>query len=188
MSDNTTSNSGDPDHPYRGLPLPASYQSDNFAPPPPPSNTDYRHARFRDAHARFADFKSQRTLTPVQPHPPSSTSSPRLVVVGVCSSGKSTLVSALRERGYNAAAVSQEHSYVSSLWQRSNPDVLIYLDASLRTIRNRGRRRWSQSLLDEEHRRLGHARHHSDLYIPTDGLSPHDIASRVLTFLSKRDE
>jgi hypothetical protein len=96
------------------------------------------------------------------------------------------LVRALRERGYNARAVSQEHSYVPHLWERSDPDVLVYLDASLRTIRGRGRRRWSQSLLDEEHHRLEHAREHCSLYIPTDGLSPEDVTSRVITFLSKR--
>jgi hypothetical protein len=97
-------------------------------------------------------------------------------------------VRALRERGFNARTVAQEHSYVGHLWQRSNPDVLIYLDASLHTIRGRGRRRWSQSMLDDEHGRLRHAREHSDLYIPTDGLSPEDVTSRVLTFLSKRTQ
>lgn len=109
-----------------------------------------------------------------------------IVVVGVCSSGKSTLVRALRERGYNARAVSQEHSYVPRLWQRSNPDVLICLDASTHTIRGRGRTRWRQSLLDEQHSRLSHAREHCHLYIYTDGLSPEDVVSRVITFLSKK--
>jgi deoxyadenosine/deoxycytidine kinase len=105
------------------------------------------------------------------------------VVVGVCSAGKSTLVRALLDKGYDAAAVAQEHSYVPRLWQRSRPDVLIYLDANVHTIRRRGRTRWRQSLLDEEHRRLQHAREHCDLYIHTDGFSPQDVASRVVTFL-----
>ena len=117
--------------------------------------------------------------------PLSAQAAPVVVVVGVCSSGKSTLVSALSERGYPAIAVAQEHSYVPHLWQRSHPDVLVYLDASIHTIRRRGRARWRQSLLDEEHRRLQHAREHCDIYIPTDGLSPHDVASRVVTFLRK---
>ena len=63
--------------------------------------------------------------------------------------------------------------------------MLIYLDASLHTIRGRGRTRWRQSLLDEEHRRLQHAREHCHIYIPTDGLSPQDVVSRVVTFLMK---
>jgi deoxyadenosine/deoxycytidine kinase len=110
-----------------------------------------------------------------------------IVVVGVCSSGKSTLVRTLRDKGYNAHAVSQEHSYVPQLWQRSDPDVLIYLDANIHTIRGRGRTRWRQPLLDEEHRRLQNARDHCHLYIPTDGLAPADVASRVVTFLKKPD-
>jgi len=93
----------------------------------------------------------------------------------------------LEKKGIQAHAVSQEHSYVPHLWQRTNPDVLIYLDASLHTIRGRGRTRWRQALLDEEHRRLQHAREHCDLYIPTDGLSPEDVASRVVTFLKKEE-
>jgi deoxyadenosine/deoxycytidine kinase len=104
----------------------------------------------------------------------------------VCSSGKSTLVRSLKERGYNAHAVSQEHSYVPYLWQRSRPDVLVYLDASVHTIRARGRPRWRPALLDVEHERLSNAREHADLYIPTDGLAPEDVASRVVTFLSKQ--
>lgn len=121
------------------------------------------------------------------PHSPlSAPAAPTIVVVGVCSSGKSTLVSALSERGYRATAVSQEHSYVPHLWQRSHPDVLVYLDASIHTIRRRGRSRWRQSLLDEEHRRLQLARERCDIYIPTDGLSPHDVASRVVTFLANK--
>jgi deoxyadenosine/deoxycytidine kinase len=107
-------------------------------------------------------------------------------VVGVCSSGKSTLVHELRERGYNARAVAQEHSYVPHLWQRSRPDVLVYLDATVRTIRSRGRPRWRPALLDMQHERLSDARERADLYIPTDGLAPEDVASRVVTFLSKQ--
>jgi deoxyadenosine/deoxycytidine kinase len=103
--------------------------------------------------------------------------------VGVCSAGKSTLARTLKEKGYRARTCAQEHSYVAYLWQLSKPDVLIYLDASLPTIRRRRRVRWPKSLLDEEHRRLSHARKHCDLYVHTDGLSPEDVASRVVTFL-----
>jgi hypothetical protein len=103
--------------------------------------------------------------------------------VGVCSSGKSSLVQALLGKGYHAGAVAQEHSYVPNLWQRSRPGVLVYLDANLHTIHGRSRPRWRQSSLDEEHRRLQHARDHCNLYIATDGLSPEDVAARVVTFV-----
>lgn len=109
----------------------------------------------------------------------------RIVVVGVCSAGKSTLVTRLKERGYRVRICAQEHSYVPHLWQRSDPDVLVYLDASLHTIRGRGRARWQQPMLDEEHHRLRHAREHCHLYVHTDGISPEDVTARVLTYLSK---
>jgi deoxyadenosine/deoxycytidine kinase len=102
----------------------------------------------------------------------------------VCSAGKSTLASKLREKGYRARTIAQEHSYVPHLWQLSRPDVLIYLDASLATIRRRRNARWPQSMLDDEHLRLAMARKHCDLYVHTDGLLPEDVASRVLTFLN----
>jgi hypothetical protein len=178
MSESKASASGDPDH--------------HFAPPSPPSNTDYRHARWPRL-AQPASSSPASLDTAAQPAPTRATRARqtytdprRIVVVGVCSSGKSTLVRSLRERGYNARAVSQEHSYVPYLWQRSRPDVLVYLDASVHTIRARGRPRWRPALLDVEHERLSHAREHADLYIPTDGLAPEDVASRVVTFLSKQ--
>ena len=187
MSEQNTSGSGEPDHHQVSLPVSASHPSE-FAPPPPPSNTDYRHARFRDIRSQVADYGLRsRPNSSHDPAPHFTPGTPKLTVVGVCSSGKSTLVRTLRERGYNARAVSQEHSYVPHLWQRSKPDVLVYLDASIHTIRGRGRPRWPQSRLDDEHTRLVHARQHCDIYIPTDGLAPEDITSRVLTYLSKLD-
>jgi hypothetical protein len=182
------------DHPIREGALQESDNPDHsFAPPPLPGNTDNRHARFTERFVRTGDTRQPTRhhplRTPGSSHhplaePPVNPLSPAIVVVGVCSSGKSTLVQSLRERGYSARAVSQEHSYVPYLWQRSRPDLLIYLDASLHTIRGRGRPRWPSHLLAEEHLRLQHARSHSDLYIHTDGLSPHDVASRVITFIA----
>jgi gluconate kinase len=107
-------------------------------------------------------------------------------VVGVCSAGKSTLVRNLRTRGLSAVACSQEHSYVPYLWQRSKPDVLVYLDASIHSIRRRGREKWPRYLLDTQQHRLAHARQHCDLYIHTDGLTAQDVLSRVLTFINNQ--
>ena len=56
----------------------------------------------------------------------------KVAVVGVCASGKTTLVSALRQFGIDAVDVAQEHSLVPHMWQViTRPDVLIYLDAGL---------------------------------------------------------
>jgi hypothetical protein len=103
----------------------------------------------------------------------------------VCSSGKSTLVSRLCAQGYRAQVCAQEHSGVPNLWQASRPDVLVYLDAALSTIRQRRRAEWSQDMLDEQHRRLTHAREHCHLYIPTDGLSPDEVVQRVVAYLQE---
>lgn len=155
----------------------------HFAPPTPPSNTDYRHAR-RPHTVSLRPLLRPQPASERAAEPNTSVDSRHVTVVGVCSAGKSTLVRALRERGYKARTVAQEHSHVPYLWQRSRPDVVIYLDASLPTIRRRRRVRWSQPVLDEERRRLSHAREHAHLYIHTDGLSPQDVASRALTYLN----
>jgi pantothenate kinase len=166
---------------------PGGSPDDHFAPPSTPSNTDYRHARNVNWRLQIAEYETETRARILQ----SAFSNmqykdPRqIVVVGVCSAGKSTLVKRLNEKGYRVRACAQEHSYVGYLWQLSSPDLLVYLDASLHTIRGRGRARWQQSMLDEEHRRLSHAREHCHLYVHTDGISPEDVASRVVTFLSK---
>ncbi|MEZ4510794.1 MAG: hypothetical protein R3C62_02875 [Chloroflexota bacterium] len=109
----------------------------------------------------------------------------RIAVVGPCSAGKSTLVSALREAGYDVRHVAQEHSYVPAMWQRvSNPDVLIYLDLSYATAR--ARRPYidgGPQRLAEQHRRLAHARKHCHLYVNTNALTPRQVQEQVLHFL-----
>ena len=57
-----------------------------------------------------------------------SAESRKIVVVGPCAAGKSTLVAALRALGYDAHVSGQEHSEIATLWQHSQPDVLIALD------------------------------------------------------------
>ena len=112
-----------------------------------------------------------------------------IVVVGPCAAGKSTLVQALRERGYHAREVQQEHSGVPYLWQHFQPlDVLIYLDARLATIAERRTIDFSDDYLDELRYRLRHARQNCDLYLQTDGLTAQEVLEKVVAFLdSKRD-
>ncbi|HUS14084.1 MAG TPA: hypothetical protein VM536_03605 [Chloroflexia bacterium] len=113
-----------------------------------------------------------------------------VIVVGPCAAGKSSLVARLRAAGIRARSVSQEHSYVPYMWQRHRPDVLIYLDLRLETLRHRRRPSWTQQMLDEQHRRLAHARTYCDLYLPTDLLSAEQVAQQATRFLStfRRDE
>jgi len=108
----------------------------------------------------------------------------RVGVVGVCASGKSTLVEALVRLGYDARQCGQEHSYIPDMWQRlTRPEVLIYLDASpqvalqRRAMHSRGRDHAAQR------DRLAHAREHCQVYIDTDPLTPEqvlDVAVRAL--------
>lgn len=105
----------------------------------------------------------------------------RVAVVGVCAAGKTALVDALRTRGYDAHSCAQEHSFVPDMWQRlSRPEVLIYLDASLNAIRRRGRSGFDSAYLEEQRRRLAHARSHSQIYLDTDELSLLQVLDRVI--------
>jgi hypothetical protein len=113
----------------------------------------------------------------------------RIKVVGPCASGKSVLVARLRAQGFDAHSAAQDHSYVPDMWRRLNPpDILIYLDVSLAEAWKRGRTGlgWDQAYLDEEHRRLGHARQHCDLYLLTDGLTEQEVLQEALAFLARR--
>ena len=110
-----------------------------------------------------------------------------MVVVGGCASGKSVLVAALVPLGYDARTCAQEHSHVPDMWQRlSRPQFLIYLDASLETVRQRGPIDYDQAYMQEQNRRLAHARAHCDLYIATDTLTPSQVLECVVDALSAR--
>jgi guanylate kinase len=109
---------------------------------------------------------------------------PLIAVVGPCASGKSQLVQALCEQGYNAREVLQEHSYAPAMWQRiTQPDVLIYLDVS-ETIALQRRPTcaptgWWETLTY----RLRHARQHADFCIHTDKLTIQQVIEQALAFL-----
>jgi hypothetical protein len=73
------------------------------------------------------------------------------------------------------------------MWQRiSHPDLLLFLDASLATIRARLDVDWEQPYLDEMNRRLSNARAHADLVLKTDMLSREQVLARVLEFIRAR--
>lgn len=111
--------------------------------------------------------------------------SPLVAVVGPCASGKSQLVQALRERGYNAREVLQEHSYVPSMWLRiTQPDVLIYIDVSEAVARQRRPTDAPEGWWDTLAHRLHHARQHADLYVNTDSLTSQQVIEQVSAFLN----
>ena len=95
----------------------------------------------------------------------------KVMVVGPCAAGKSSLKACLSAAGVPVRTVAQEHSHVPYLWQTGSPDVLIYLDVGLATLQRRRRQRWTHAMLDAQHRRLAHARAHAHLVVPTDNSS-----------------
>jgi deoxyadenosine/deoxycytidine kinase len=110
----------------------------------------------------------------------------KVAVVGPCASGKSTLVRSLREHGYDAYAVAQEHSAVPGLWNHQKPDVLIGLKTQLSTIRQRRGESWSQGIYESQLERLQEAYASADLIIDTDTFSESDALDRALALLGHR--
>jgi hypothetical protein len=110
---------------------------------------------------------------------------PVIKVVGVSASGKSTLVRRLREQGYDARAVSQEHSQVATLWKQFDvPRVLVYLDTTLEAQQQRRTDGdWTAAILDEERQRLHDAYAEADLRINNAQLSSEEVLNMTLAYL-----
>ena len=107
-------------------------------------------------------------------------------VVGPCGAGKTTLIQALRENGYLAKHIAQEHSYVPQMWKRlTNPDILIYLDVSYALSIQRRNLDWTSSEYAEQLRRLKHARENADFYLNTDDLTPQEILKKATEFIDR---
>ena len=105
-------------------------------------------------------------------------------VVGPCGSGKSTLTDALDSLGYSTRHIAQEHSYVKDMWKRlTNPDVLIFLQASYPVTSQRRNLNWTEKEYMEQQRRLAHAYEHADLIIDTDNRNISEVLELALIFL-----
>lgn len=108
----------------------------------------------------------------------------RVVVVGYCASGKSTLVEALKERGIDARAVAQEHSIISGLWNHSTPDRVVFLDVDLEHIRQRRHNpNWPAWIYDLQRERLSGARARADLIVDTSPITEAEMLDVVFSFL-----
>ena len=118
---------------------------------------------------------------------PRATDSRRIVVVGPCAAGKSTLVAALRALGYDARVSGQEHSAIPNLWQHSHPDVLIALDVDIAAVRDRRGSEWPEWLHDLQVQRLNVATSAAYVAIDTTGLRAQVVVDRVVAFLEKHE-
>ena len=107
----------------------------------------------------------------------------KIASVGVCASGKTTLVAGLREAGYDAYNVAQEHSCVHNFWAKKNPDLVVMIDATLPAIHKRRLVYWGEDRLVTQHKRLADAKAHADLYIQTDELDAEAVRQKVIEFI-----
>ena len=108
-------------------------------------------------------------------------------VVGVCGSGKSTLVKGLRARGIEIRHIAQEHSYVQTMWQKiGKAELLIFLDCSYPETIRRRQLNWTEAEYQEQHRRLQNARENADLYLFTDPMTEQEVLAEVLDFLREQ--
>lgn len=106
--------------------------------------------------------------------------SPRILIVGVCASGKSTLAQGLQALGYDARSLAQEHSTTPRFWARRAPDVLIGLDCRYETTVARKQKRWSPERWAYQRRILQDALGHADFIIHTDGLTPAELVAAAV--------
>lgn len=112
----------------------------------------------------------------------------KIGVVGVCASGKTTLISQLNKAGYNAKHIAQEHSYVPDMWKKiTNPDILIYLQASYQTTLKRRKFDWRLQDWEEQVHRLKNARENANIIVETDHISPEQVFQAVVEYFSKLD-
>lgn len=105
----------------------------------------------------------------------------KIGIVGPCAAGKTTLIAGLKQAGFDARHIAQEHSYVPDMWQRlTDPDILIYLDVSYSLTLQRRNIDWSIDEYNVQLERLRHAHLHANLYINTDELTPQEVIEIVL--------
>jgi adenylate kinase family enzyme len=109
-----------------------------------------------------------------------SRSQPRIVVVGPCASGKSTLAGQLRELGHDVRVSGQEHSSIHNLWEKLDHDLLIALEIDLETLRARRSESWPQEIYDRQQERLRGAYDVADVIIDTAHTPPDEAVAQVL--------
>lgn len=108
-----------------------------------------------------------------------------VLIIGPCAAGKSTLARGLRDHGFSAHLVAQEHSGVANLWRKHSARAIVYLDVDLPNVHRRGRPDFPEWLHQKQHTRLQDAKRAADCYIDTAPLSIRDVLQQALRFLDE---
>jgi len=107
----------------------------------------------------------------------------RIVLVGPCASGKTTLAYHLAAHGHDVHICGQEHSGIRDFWRRMNPDVLVALDVDLPTLRLRRSSVWPEHLYDVQRGRLASAFAAADVVVDSASNDAEAVANCVLGWL-----
>lgn len=109
----------------------------------------------------------------------------RIVIIGPCASGKTSLTIRLQHLGYDALACGQEHSEIADLWKHQQPDVVIGLRIGLDTLRRRRSSEWPESIYNRQMARLESGFRNADLIVDCDDLNQDMVAVRVMGWLTE---
>ena len=107
----------------------------------------------------------------------------RIVVIGPCASGKTSLTTRLQRLGYDALACGQEHSEIAELWKHQQPDVVIGLRIGLDTLRQRRSAGWPESIYERQMNRLESGYRNADLVIDCDAVDQEAVSEQVVAWL-----
>jgi len=111
---------------------------------------------------------------------------PLIGIVGVCASGKTTLIRRLTKMGYRCRHIAQEHSYVPTMWFRiTHPDFLIYLQVEYEETIRRKQLDWTMGEYNEQLFRLRDAYAHANVVIDTSRLTLDETINAIVTQLEK---
>lgn len=107
----------------------------------------------------------------------------KIVLVGPCASGKTTLAHRLQAHGHEVRVCGQEHSGIRDFWRHMHPDVLIALDVDLATLRQRRSAAWPESLYNVQRGRLASAFAAADIVVDSTSNDADEVADHVLNWL-----
>lgn len=105
----------------------------------------------------------------------------KILLLGICASGKTTIAKSLTKQGYDVGVCSQEHSQNPQLWRRQNADFVVVLDCQKSTAEKRRQKKMNLRAYQEQKQKLLDARDHCHLFLPTDNDTVEETAKKIIT-------